>query len=161
MPSNSEQVKKSWITRHANMPPKTTHVCKACGVEKKYPEDFFLQKWDGNGKKYASRCNDCHRKRSRTYYRELKSEIFAFFGNKCNWLGCEWTDPRALQIDHVNGGGRKEVKEIGTHRMYRKVRDNPTGYQLLCANHNQIKKHESPNEYSGKVGRGKTKRAVA
>ena len=41
------------------------------------------------------------------YKRRLK--ILKFLGNKC--IKCGFNDWRALQVDHVNGGGRKELKK--------------------------------------------------
>jgi len=63
-------------------------------------------------------------------------------GNKCANCGYD-TDIRALQIDHINGGGRKEMIEIGTYGILRNVINEEPGYQLLCANCNQIKRFEN------------------
>jgi len=154
MPSDSEQVKKSWITRHAPLGPKTVHVCSNCGNEKAYPEDFALQKDSATGNLGPARCKQCHRKLGRKNYNRLKSDLFSLLGNKCNWTeGCDWTDPRVLQLDHIEGGGGIQRRTIGMHKLYRQARDNPIGFQLLCANHNWIKRHLN-NETSGKIGRG-------
>jgi hypothetical protein len=56
-------------------------------------------------------------------------------------------DWRAPQIDHVNGGGNKAwVRCSGPDRYYREIMASITAgekeYQLLCANCNQIKRHE-------------------
>jgi len=59
-------------------------------------------------------------------------------GGKCS--RCGFTDSRALQIDHVNGGGKKEI--LRGWRWIKKIVTDPTGYQLLCANCNWIKRHE-------------------
>ena len=135
-------------------PNRTKYPCNRCGQVKKYPEEFFCQKWEVNGKSYPARCLACHRKLARKNYNELKNEIFVLLGDKCAWPDCEWTDRRALQVDHIAGGGSKERKTTGMHKLYRQIRDNPIGYQLLCANHNWIKRHLSNNESSGMVGRG-------
>jgi hypothetical protein len=67
------------------------------------------------------------------------------------------TDWRALQIDHVNGGGSKERKECKTpDRYYKKVavhikiNPNQTKYQLLCGGCNMIKREEN-EEYGKRV----------
>ena len=82
---------------------------------------------------------------------ELKTECFEKLGGVC--VHCDYDiDQRALQIDHVHGGGTKERKKLGsTAALYRKVlADTEGNYQLLCANCNQIKKHE--NEEWGRKG---------
>jgi len=57
---------------------------------------------------------------------------------------CGFTDIRALQIDHKNGDGSAQRREIGgLHRMYRDILKNPVPYQLLCANCNWIKRYEN------------------
>lgn len=83
---------------------------------------------------------------------------FAALGGKC--LRCGFTDERALQIDHVNGGGSKEHhrrqkngamwRRICLSKYYRLVVNDTTGkYQLLCANCNWIKRTEN-GEMKGK-----------
>ena len=67
-------------------------------------------------------------------------------GGKC--VRCGFSDPRALQIDHINGGGSKERKERGFngnfHRHVLKSFINKENkYQLLCANCNWIKRVEN------------------
>ena len=73
--------------------------------------------------------------------RKLRREALALLGDKC--VMCGYSDERALCIDHVNGGGKKELSKIGSHGVARKVRDGATGYQLLCANCNMIKMKQS------------------
>ncbi len=76
---------------------------------------------------------------------EHKVAVFTLLGNKCNWHeGCTWTDPRALQIDHVNDDGNDERKRHGGDQIsfYKRILrlENPQEkYQLLCACHNWIK----------------------
>ena len=74
--------------------------------------------------------------------RKLK-EIFEFFGSKC--AHCGFDNPLALQIDHVNGGGKKErIIRTGTATFYRhvlkEIKSGSKEYQLLCANCNWIKR---------------------
>mgnify|MGYP001577497613 FL=1 len=70
-----------------------------------------------------------------------REAVYAKFGNKC--AHCGFADKRALQIDHVHGGGAIEGRKIGSHqdKFYRKVLADTEGrYQLLCANCNWIKR---------------------
>ena len=77
----------------------------------------------------------------------LRHEIFVLLGNKCT--SCGFFDRRALQIDHVNGGGNKERK-LFRHGYYEKILDaikeGVNKYQLLCANCNWIKRYEKKEE---------------
>lgn len=82
--------------------------------------------------------------RSKEYQRELRKarrkEILDLLGGEC--IQCTFSDPRALQIDHVNGGGHRERLYFGQNpvKLFKSVKENPDNYQLLCANCNQIKK---------------------
>ena len=86
-----------------------------------------------NGKKIG-------REAAKRQAQEFRQEVINFLGGKC--ARCDWTDIRALQIDHVNGGGGKERKKLGNRGLLRRVLKHPTDYQLLCANHNWIKRAE-------------------
>lgn len=77
---------------------------------------------------------------ARSQARKLRQAVIAFLGGKC--VRCDWTDERALQIDHINGGGFQERKKLGNRGLLRKVLQHPEQYQLLCANHNWIKRVE-------------------
>ena len=85
--------------------------------------------------------NAYHRKWQRTYIRKLRQEVIKKLGGKC--VRCGFTDVRALQVDHVNGGGTREKKSLSslafTHRI---LEDTKGNYQLLCANCNWIKRYE-------------------
>jgi len=79
---------------------------------------------------------------------ELKIKIFELFDGKCSNPYSQhdksYTDVRALQIDHINGGGRQQRKMMNsTERFYKYVLSHPEEFQLLCANCNQIKRVEN------------------
>lgn len=86
-----------------------------------------------------------------------KRKAFAVFGDYC--ARCGFQDIRALQLDHIHGGGTKERngnKKIDKALSYYKwIIKNPElaklKFQVLCANCNWIKREES-NE----LARGKT-----
>lgn len=76
------------------------------------------------------------------YRNKLRIEILNFLGGAC--IKCNFSDPRALQVDHVNGGGKKELRTITSYNKYFKmIKSNPEKYQLLCANCNWIKRVEN------------------
>ena len=72
----------------------------------------------------------------------LRAKLLALFGGVC--AHCGFTDPRALQIDHVNGGGRRHIHSFSSVGAYYRavLASGGSGFQLLCANCNAIKKVE-------------------
>lgn len=94
----------------------------------------------------------------------LRQEVITLLGSRC--ARCDWTDPRALQIDHVKGNGAqlrrdrgltgrggdgtgagKELKEL--RDRLRAGEDVSEDYQLLCCNHNWVKRYEN-HEHGGR-----------
>lgn len=73
----------------------------------------------------------------------IRTAIRKLLGDKCNT--CGFNDVRALQIDHVNGGGNKLRKQYGEMVHNRMILESlingSKDYQLLCANCNWIKRH--------------------
>lgn len=75
-------------------------------------------------------------------------------GDKC-WheSSCNIIDERCLQIDHINGGGLKDIMKHGSRRdMYRYYlshrEEAKRELQVLCANCNWVKRVNN-NEYRG------------
>jgi len=90
-----------------------------------------------------------HRKETAQYHRDYRAserkELISMLGGRC--IRCGFSDWRALQIDHVNGGGNQERKQLNSPtRYYKAIRATLVAgeqkYQLLCANCNQIKRYE-------------------
>jgi len=83
-------------------------------------------------------------------YAEVRKRLLALYGSKC--ARCGFSDPRALQFDHVNGDGHKsrytyrnakgQVVRSGTPTRYYDIASHPEKYQVLCANCNWIKRAE-------------------
>ena len=71
-----------------------------------------------------------------------RQAIFDLLGRKC--MRCGFDDIRALCVDHINGGGTEERTSLASpHAVYKKVlASGGEGYQILCANCNQIKRYE-------------------
>lgn len=78
----------------------------------------------------------------RNYERRSRLSILMLLGGKCEL--CSNNDSRVLQVDHVNGGGSKEIRNVatGSGAYLRRIFRNPENYQLLCANCNWIKRWE-------------------
>lgn len=113
-----------------------TKLCKECGIEK--PLSSFSVR--GKNKLPMTYCKPCISLKNRASQVKVRSKALELLGNKC--VRCGFSDARALQIDHVNGGGKQEYKEVGTYRICLNVINGIDGYQLLCANCNWIKRHE-------------------
>lgn len=77
-----------------------------------------------------------------------RAYIIEFFGGKC--VHCGFDDPRALQMDHING--RNGADKIGNVDMrYKFLKENAkearATYQMLCANCNFIKREVNKEHY--------------
>ena len=99
-------------------------------------------------KKYysMSRTKEMIRVKNRNNTRKKRLLALKRLGNKC--ARCGFSDWRALQIDHINGGGMKENRRYGGNWIDRNVlklhaNKLKSKYQLLCANCNWIKKYEN------------------
>lgn len=95
-------------------------------------------------KEYYRENNLRRRKEFKLYYDNIRQSLLVLLGNKC--VKCGFSDPRALQVDHINGGGSIEKKK--TTRTFSKmiiesVLKEENKYQLLCANCNWIKRYEN------------------
>jgi predicted HNH restriction endonuclease len=91
-----------------------------------------------------------NKEKARKWHRERdrknRQDLIKLYGGKC--CNCGFSDWRALQIDHINGGGGEERKECSTYQYKKRLLTaNGNKYQLLCANCNKIKQHEN-NEFS-------------
>lgn len=72
-----------------------------------------------------------------------RMRIFEFLGGAlCK--KCGFDDYRALQIDHIAGGGNQEFKNnpslLKPTAYFKLIQKDPTRYQVLCANCNWIKR---------------------
>ncbi len=96
---------------------------------------------------------------SRNWRRKLRHRVLDHFGSKC--VRCGFSDWRTLQIDHINGGGRKALlnDRPSPVRYHLDLLNAEPGlhYQLLCANCNQIKKYENKEDSSWTFRQTKTK----
>ena len=105
--------------------------------------------WElGNPEKRALYRTRNNRKR----YQRLKEKIFDKLGHFCK--RCGMADKRVLCIDHVFGGGTKELRENRNQERHfkRVLADTGGNYQILCHNCNWIKRHEN-KEMGGKKHR--------
>jgi predicted HNH restriction endonuclease len=73
--------------------------------------------------------------------RKIRLQVIQALGSKCK--KCGFKDIRALQIDHINGGGHREALNLTHAQLYKKIlAGEMIDYQCLCANCNWIKRDE-------------------
>jgi hypothetical protein len=109
-----------------------------------------------NGRANQARYRDKYRQEIRDRQRQerinIKIKLFSLLGDKCSQCGIK--DIRVLQIDHINGNGRKDRGNLNPKDFYRyafnKVKNGNKEYQLLCANCNWIKRYTNNEFYKQK-----------
>ena len=120
---------------------KGSGLCVRCFDKRRYKTN---PKVKGYRDKYTKNNRDKIRESQRKWYLKVREEMFQVLGNEC--IKCGFSDRRALQIDHINGGGIKERRKGNTRRFHSKVlksvKKGDKKYQLLCANCNWIKRFE-------------------
>lgn len=103
----------------------------------------YLRKYTDTSK-WRANANE----RSKKYFRKQRELILWLLGNKCK--ECGFANPQALQVDHIHGKGNKEGRLHGA-AYYREILESiergEEKYQLLCANHNWIKREEQKECY--------------
>ena len=105
-------------------------------------------------KKWKVENRDEHREAQRENRRLIRIDILNILGG-CVCAKCGFGDWRALQIDHIHGGGYSDTRlKRNIHWIKNWIVQNleqaKSEYQILCANCNWIKKHE--NEEFGTGG---------
>jgi len=124
--------------------------------------DEFLQLERLRNRKYHALNKEKISERKRRYYKrdpakvcinkknyrdKLKNRLYSILGgSKC--VRCGFSDVRALQFDHIKGGGRKDLLRFtNSCQMHLFYSNNPDEaketLQVLCANCNWIKKNEN------------------
>lgn len=139
--------------------------CTKCG-ELKTVSCFSKSKYYKDG--FHIYCKPCrvklnrenflnHPETQRVYKRKWnashKEKVFLHYGKgEIECAMCGFSDARALTIDHVEGGGNKHRKEVGSNYVYRWIVKNnfPSGFQILCMNCQFIKIVENDERHSQK-----------
>lgn len=116
-------------------------LCPGCGEEKDTTAFGKANRRDG----LRSYCKSCESVYQKARLNAIREKVYNKLGHAC--CRCGFEDKRALQIDHVNGGGNKEHREIRNNESFlNKVLADVSGeYQILCANCNWIKRENRIN----------------
>lgn len=134
------------VKREAERAKKRT--CPECGkkfnvkknLAQKYCSLFCRNKW--SARSYETKYPGIHAYSVRNGYYRLKTQVFNKFGGKCNRCGI--ADWRVLQINHVNGGGTKDIRTKRTRGIYKEILEGSRegDFNLLCANCNILYEYE-------------------
>lgn len=120
--------------------------CTKC--HRKKPLRLFGK--DKKRKKYRSWCKSCESKKATEWIIQVRRDAIKALGGKCVNCGC--TDIRLLEINHIEGGGRKEYRKNSPAFIYRQIRDKEADmsrYNVLCRLCNQLHYIEEILGYKG------------
>ena len=128
---------------------RTAHPEKARECSRKY-RTTHPEKVQETARKYSI----AHPERHKEYLASMKSNVYDHYGHAC--VGCGETEPAVLSIDHINGGGNRHRKEIGSgSHMYLWLIKNgfPEGFRVLCMNCQFRAKYGKPfpNDFKDKL----------
>lgn len=110
-------------------------------IRVKDTEEYKERKRKYNARDYYNR-REQRLLRERDKRNKLRLELMELLGGpQCR--RCGFADFRALQFDHINGGGTKERREqINVWQVLSHIKNNLSEFQVLCANCNWIKRIE-------------------
>lgn len=114
-------------------------VCYTIGVPNRNKPEY-KSKYDGKWYKLNGARKRAYNK---SYNRSIRLKSIELLGGKCH--RCGFSDWRALQFDHTNGGGNRDTKNMSGMKnkvIHDRISSGEHPYQLLCANCNWIKRYE-------------------
>lgn len=140
--------------KRANLPPeelaawKAKCVAQQTAYRKRHPEKAqeMARRASANQQKRLREdptARERTRANMRAFLQKRRKRIIDRLGGRC--AVCGFDDIRALQIDHVHGNGAEHRRRTPNSYAYYKeieAEADSGAYQVLCANHNQIKKAE-------------------
>lgn len=69
-----------------------------------------------------------------------RDQVIEALGGYCRHDDCGITDRRLLTVDHIHGGGNIDRATMSAYRYYASMLDRLHEFQLLCHNHNHLKR---------------------
>lgn len=97
---------------------------------------IYKRKYRAEGKDVYKKSYDPHYHRD--YQRRARVMVIKKYGGKCKC--CKEKRIEFLAVDHINGGGGKHRKIIGTNVAMWLIKNKfPKGFQILCHNCNMAK----------------------
>lgn len=109
-----------------------------------------IKEYENKNKKWNEKTHDIRNVRNRENYHNLKNFAFEVLGGHICVICKKFKDHRALNIDHIQGGGRLDRnKRSRQDQLFRYIIKNPNEVkkklQIVCKNCNQIKKEIMAN----------------
>lgn len=135
-----KEYRKKWYKEHKakrSFYSKKNYEKNKASILQKGKEYYYLHRQE-----VIKRNQEYQKIKTRTW----RKEIISLLGSRC--VRCGFNDIRALEIDHIYGGGTKHRHIIGSgYRYYEEIlkdiKDGLRKYQLLCSNCNRIKMIEN------------------
>jgi hypothetical protein len=126
------------------------HREKRLATKRAYYHAHYKEKASLYRRQYYVRNKEKEKSYNLKHRRSLRPKLIALLGQKC--AKCGFSDERALVLDHIKGGGMKEINVFDSnYLMYVYYIDHPTvarrKLQVLCANCNSIKRYENGENY--------------
>jgi len=144
---------------------KNLFLCKECAAESARVWYYEHKEDPGRKGRKAKYAKEYYQRFTKDYWNakistrrrerrlELRTEILNLLENKCAL--CSFADERILEIDHINGGGRKELREFRAKswnsylkNVLESIKRGEKKYRLLCPNCNRLeawkREHETP-----------------
>jgi hypothetical protein len=95
-------------------------------------------------KKYKQTFIEKSKKQGKDYRKKMKQKVILAYSHDIKCSKCNFSDIRALTIDHINGGGTQHRKKInGSFYKWLEKNNYPKEYQVLCMNCQFIKRDEN------------------
>jgi len=132
-----------------------SYICKKCSFEKnKIWQQNNRDRYIQSMKKWYQNNRDRYDQSQREYRHRLINDVINGYGGKC--ACCDETRKEYLSIDHIDGNGNKQRREIGvssSREFYCWLRQNnyPEGFQVLCFNCNMGKGNYSVSPHNKEV----------
>lgn len=142
---HKEQIKQYQKEYHQKHRIEENKKRKQYDLEHREERREYYRKWRLKNPEKTSKLHHIHNLK-------IRKEIIELLGGEC--VRCGFSDWRALQVDHINGGGCKERKKLKS-KYYKYIlqllKTGNKDYQLLCANCNWIKKYEMGENFGNKI----------
>lgn len=147
--------KKKWNSENREKINKTQQAWNKANPEKvkehaKNYRDKHREKNKLTSKNWVQNNRERHNRCLRKYTHKLHDKVIDLLGGKCishiKYFGCECIDKRILQVNHIDGGGCKEFKKVGSIRFYKAILDGKRktdDLDVRCANCNILFKWEN------------------
>lgn len=120
------------VTRCSRCRPKGTRPCVRCGAA--FTASVSLRIY------CSAQCREAAlaEKRAAAYKVQRTAALRAYGGPEPACVCCGEREPVFLALDHINGGGNRQHRELGGGGFYAWLRKNnyPVGFRVLCHNCN-------------------------